>query len=1250
MQKSKQGALDLVRYLGEQTNSSQHISLIQEPYCYENRVCFLRKTNMDLLYFDTKDKHQPPRTAIYASKRANLMMLPQLTSRDCVAALWMQANGHSVVVCSLYLDIKKDVISQDLQAVQNYCERRRLGLLIGVDSNAHSSLWGNDEDNARGEALETFLMNSQMDCHNRGQIPTFHGRGQTIIDLTLSNSYLELEVNNWGVVPGEIHSDHSLITFTCGLAEKSARKWQFNYPKADWEKFTKLLTQTFDDRPIYHKWNDTLIESEYDWFMNAIHQALTASVPLAKPSSKIQMPSFWTDELTAMRRQSLKLKKKSELKPDDSDLKKRFVDKRKEYKKLVRRSKREYDRKLLEEIKDPKSMAKLVRMVQGRENQSLGMLKRADGSMTETTAETLELLFQVHFPGSEAADENWKKGIHPAVKSHHDRRNRHRGRLIEIPNDIHHVVNHQLVKKALTQFGNFKAAGTDRIKPIVFRHLPERGFEFLTHLYRASLATGYMPKAWLENEVIFIPKPGKKSYDSPKSFRPISLASFFLKGLERISLWFIEEEYISKKPISRMQHGFRADKSTNTAIITTADKIEKAILRDEFAVCVFLDIAGAFDNLRPNKVIAAMKAKGLPDWYIRWYGRYLQKRYAQCSYKSCTVYRLLKIGAPQGGVTSPFAWDLTYDPLLIILERISKEIGLGFADDGRLLVIGKDLAMIYQELQKALDAASKWGDDNGLDFNPLKTEVVLFTRKYKYTLPPQPLKMKGVQLEVVKSARYLGVQMDRRLNWHEHVTEKIKQAKRKTHLVSQIIGKSQGPRSQLKAWAFKQIIIPGLSYGVQAWAGRLELETVIKNLRKLNRLGMNLICPKAYRSTPTRSMEIILDFPPLHLELMRLACNSALRTKTETTWDGLGSRKGVISTQLQLQRRCGHAWQLKPLADDVPRKTHMYHDIEWINDKKTWIPDDIYWCQMFLARGKSWGYSWQITRNRIVLKSHSGSIPIMETKYNAYLLIMVELSAFLRDHYWDADIAIFTGLPSTGFGLTGFSKSKMEQQIYANLKKRGSKVYICGSQLHFDKHRTTVKCKAFNQARLQTRSCDPRVLLKMKEIQKITLADMLRSWNQEWLDYSWAAQTKQWFTKFIPTKRLWQYNTDTMAKIVQFITGHGPFLYHWVKSHPEVDDTSCRLCLEEEETPNHLAFYCPAVPIETSTELKSELEMINNALISIPDRVSSSLLGQRKDGKDESHHDLEPLIEAIGLFLVNPTFMVVFERLDEVVE
>jgi hypothetical protein len=34
--------------------------------------------------------------------------------------------------------------------------------------------------------------------------------------------------------------------------------------------------------------------------------------------------------------------------------------------------------------------------------------------------------------------------------------------------------------------------------------------------------------------VIFIPKPGRDSYELAKSFRPISLTSFFLKTMERL--------------------------------------------------------------------------------------------------------------------------------------------------------------------------------------------------------------------------------------------------------------------------------------------------------------------------------------------------------------------------------------------------------------------------------------------------------------------------------------------------------------------------------------------------------------------------------------------------------------------------------------------------------------------------------------------------------------------------------------------
>ena len=103
-------------------------------------------------------------------------------------------------------------------------------------------------------------------------------------------------------------------------------------------------------------------------------------------------------------------------------------------------------------------------------------------------------------------------------------------------------------------------------------------------IYQASIRMAYMPKQWLTSTVVFIPKPGKESYNVPKSFRPISLTSFLLKGLERILGWHLEDTVLKERPLSEWQHGFKRDKNTETAILNTVDRIESAILRGGFAV------------------------------------------------------------------------------------------------------------------------------------------------------------------------------------------------------------------------------------------------------------------------------------------------------------------------------------------------------------------------------------------------------------------------------------------------------------------------------------------------------------------------------------------------------------------------------------------------------------------------------------------------------------------------------------------
>jgi len=86
---------------------------------------------------------------------------------------------------------------------------------------------------------------------------------------------------------------------------------------------------------------------------------------------------------------------------------------------------------------------------------------------------------------------------------------------------------------------------------------------FVTDLFKDCIRQCYVPEKWKTSKVVFIPKVGKTDYSNAKNFRPISLMSFLLKGLERMLLWFLEEKnskfgFVTQESIclqSGPQHG-----------------------------------------------------------------------------------------------------------------------------------------------------------------------------------------------------------------------------------------------------------------------------------------------------------------------------------------------------------------------------------------------------------------------------------------------------------------------------------------------------------------------------------------------------------------------------------------------------------------------------------------------------------------------------------------------------------------------
>ena len=68
------------------------------------------------------------------------------------------------------------------------CNRERIPLVVGMDSNSHSPLWGCPDKNERGEAQEDIFLSKNLTVMNVGNENTFvSGVGSSIIDVTVMN-------------------------------------------------------------------------------------------------------------------------------------------------------------------------------------------------------------------------------------------------------------------------------------------------------------------------------------------------------------------------------------------------------------------------------------------------------------------------------------------------------------------------------------------------------------------------------------------------------------------------------------------------------------------------------------------------------------------------------------------------------------------------------------------------------------------------------------------------------------------------------------------------------------------------------------------------------------------------------------------------------------------------------------------------------------------------------------------------------
>ena len=1145
------------------TKDQLSVALIQEPWVHDTRILGLANTNSKLVYCNQQSN---PRTAILLNRNIKFVPITEFIQRDLVAIAVEvpTTNGtQEVVVASAYFPGDEDDIPpSEVAALVRYCRSINKPLIVGCDANAHHTVWGSSDVNTRGEYLLEYLTSNNVNVCNVGNEPTFSNAiRQEVLDLTLCSASITEKVKNWHVSDEPSLSDHRHIRFD--VEATPLRREHFRNPKkTNWNSFKEHLVNS---RTSCHQ--NIRTPGELDIaasdLQHRITEAFMSNCPLTNRTVCRDVP-WWNETLSNLRREARRLFNRAKITSNWEAYRASLT----KYNAELRKAKRRSRIRFCEDIQTLPEATRLQKAMSKDHTNGLGQLKKEDGSLTVTTKETLDVLMNIHFPGSTAISGSNVEEL----QSLESRRITSRDSAAL----ARRIFTETSINWALSSFEPMKSPGPDGILPIFLQKSDGVVMSELISLFRASFTMGHIPVNWRNVKVMFIPKPGKKDKTLPKAFRPISLTSTLLKLMEKITDNYIRSEFLKELPLHKHQYAYQQGKSTETALHCLVTKIEKSLKYKETAVCAFLDIEGAFDNTSFASIYTALQNKRVDDTTMSWIQAMLSSRKITAALGDTSVTVGAVEGCPQGGVLPPLLWSLVVDVLLTKLSQLGFEV-IGYADDIVLIVRGKCDATLSSRMQTALNTTSQWCSEEGLNINPAKTVIIPFTKRRMHTIIP-PL-LNGVRLCFSNETKYLGIILDKKLNWTAHLDYAIKKATSAIWACSTLFGKTWGLKPQLALWSYITIARPRITYAALAWWPKVNEKTAQAKLTKVQRLAC-LSVTSALRTTPTAALEALLCLLPLHLHVKKEAELGALRLQRNTTM-----LEGDLTGHLSILKEFKLTPLVTTVSDWMEAKPNM--DVPYIvidTDRSMWnnggtsLPSGTI---RFYTDGSKIGPQ---TGSGIYGPGIKATISMGKwpTVFQAevYAIYICAITCLHRK-YRHAKIGIFSDSQAALKALKSATcVSRLVWECIATLRElsRLNKVMLlwvpghCGIEgnEHADSLARQGSAQQFIGPEPFLGTSTSAIKGELSTWEKLKIAS-------QWQHAQGCRQAKQFiYPNPTVTKRLLSLTRSELRIITGLLTGHCPALYHLKKIGKVLTDY-CRFCNAEPESSAHLLCFCGAL-------------------------------------------------------------------------
>ena len=302
---------------------------------------------------------------------------------------------------------------------------------------------------------------------------------------------------------------------------------------------------------------------------------------------------------------------------------------------------------------------------------------------------------------------------------------------------------------------------------------------YLSNIYNTSKNSTSYPPSLKIADVTPIPKSKEKFL--LKNYRPISLIPIISKLFER-NMFDQVSTYIDKF-LSPYLFGYRKGHSTEHCLMTMIEAWRKALDRNGAAGGITTDLSKAFDCLSHDILIAKLEAYGFGHSALRFIYDYMENRKQRTKVDgSYSSWKDIRKGVQQGSILGPLLFNIFINDIFYFTDKSNVA---NFADDNTVYTTESNTITLLAILKDEATIILNWFKSNEMKSNDDKCHLIIGDTNKNYS-SIGCIYMGQEFLESEKNVKLLGITIDNKLNFNDHVTNLIKKGNQKFHALARI--------------------------------------------------------------------------------------------------------------------------------------------------------------------------------------------------------------------------------------------------------------------------------------------------------------------------------------------------------------------------------------------------------------------------------------------------------------------------------